>query len=32
MLVIPTWGLWVMFLASVIGAYLLGFQLLHSRR
>lgn len=25
---IPVWGLWMMFLASVIGSYLLGKQLL----
>lgn len=27
MLTIPTWGLWLMFLASIVGAVLLGLQL-----
>ena len=31
MLVIPRWGLWLMFTASVIGAWLLALQLKEGR-
>lgn len=31
-LVIPRWGLWLMFIASVIGAVLLGLQLMQEAR
>lgn len=31
MLVIPRWGLWLMFTASVVGAVLLGLQLKEGR-
>lgn len=31
-IVIPRWGLWMMFIASVIGAVLLGVQLMSEGR